>query len=199
MQSPSHFTVLFLGYILQSAELAKHIFNVKLIPSILDYMNKTSLFVDKEASLKLQFATARLKELNANIDKLVSLLLNTTSPALLERLKTLEADKANTENVTAEIKRSNEVSTLSKRQLETVFVTAQRLFIDGSLQSLKTVCDTLIDKVVIYPDHVEIKFAFRKSTIMSRKSHYSAYSINSYVDRRNHFESTYWYGGGEGS
>lgn len=133
------------------------IFDSSMIPKILDNIN--DFIIEKESSVKLSKINAenRIKELSKQIDNLVDVIANTGSKAVIERLESLENEKAVIEDKIYRLNRELSKKMISKTQLKRLFSRAKNLFEQGTLDASKKLIDLFVERVDVYKDHIEIK------------------------------------------
>lgn len=100
----------------------------------------------------------RIAETDKGINNIVNLVVSTGSAALAEKLKELEAEKAQLEISLKEAERKLSEMTVDEAQLKKAFSKAKRLLKSGSLKNRKAIVQQYVRQVVIYPDRIEVEF-----------------------------------------
>ena len=146
------------GWVLQ--KLSNYVFSDKYIPYVTKEYNHYINNKSKGFKGKYQAYTAKLNEIQKEIDKIVSLLLQTSSPTLINKLNELEEEKVKVESSLEQLKRDNLCKLFTEDDIRAVFATIREKLKSGNLQSIKQVIDTYIDKIVIYPNEARVHFNF---------------------------------------
>lgn len=128
-----------------------------MIPKIYDNINQ--FILEKEGGVKLSKINAenRLKEVSKQIDNLVDVIADTGSKAVIERLESLEKEKALIEAKVFNFDRELSKKVISKARLKKLFSKAKSLFEQGTLDASKKLIDLFVESVNVYKDHIEIK------------------------------------------
>jgi site-specific DNA recombinase len=146
------------GWIVE--RLSDYVFSDKYATKITDEYNRYIRSRNQSFNKRNSTYMARMKELNKDIDRTVSLLLQTTSNALTGKLQELEAEKAQTEYALAELERDNRQKEFTEAEIKAVLARIRELLNAGTLETLKTIVDKFISKVVVKPDGVIVHFNF---------------------------------------
>jgi len=209
-------------------ELSKCIFDESILPTVAGYYNSKVIKANENITQSLKTLTSRLTAIDKDIDKIVELLTQASSRALLEKLSTFESEKLTLEQRIAKIERCFDKTDTSITEVSKVFNGAKKMFKEGTLSGTKKLIDLFVDKIILYEDRVEIKLSFRKkesqaiaeNSLTAQESITSIIvpladeeAINTYIFNENALESgvitnqkndlyadnTYRRGGGEGS
>lgn len=146
------------GWVLE--QLSNYVFNDKYIPYITKEYNKYINNNNRKYNGKFQALTVRQKELQKDIDKIVALLLQTSSPTLIKKLDDLEADRVQVESTLEQLNRDNLCTAFTEDDIKAVFVSIRDKLKSGNLQSIKQVIDTYINQIVVFPTEVRVQFNF---------------------------------------
>lgn len=141
-------------------QLNCYVFNDYYIPYVTKEYNRYINDKSRKYSGQYQAYTIRLKEIQKDIDKIVTLLLQTNSPTLIKRLDELEADRVQVECALEQLNRDNLCTAFTEKDIKAVFVGIREKLKSGNLKSIKQVIDTYINQIVIYPNEARIQFNF---------------------------------------
>ncbi|MBQ3562304.1 MAG: recombinase family protein, partial [Clostridia bacterium] len=132
-------------------------FSKDVIPKLYDRINTFLKDKNSDVDLSMKSYKTRLKEVKRQIDNLVSVIAETGSKSVVERLNELEKEKILIENQIETLNAKISQATISKETISILFGQAKRLFENGTLESSKKLIDLFVEKVIIYKDHIEIK------------------------------------------
>ena len=192
-------------------ELSQNIFDEKLLPLIYAQFTKYNTSADTEQTKTIQVIHSQIQIIEKDIESVVNLLIQTSSKTLLERLETLENDKAAFEQKLYNIKAVNKNSTMSYGEMIALFNGAKAMFKDGSLKSIKRLIELFVEFVAIHDESVEIKFSFNKNNpndLNEIDSHGHNFNQTNLIKTAKKpvlsglsdvLNNTYWRGGGEGN
>lgn len=138
--------------------LSEKVFDKGILPSIISKYNDFALTKNKEFILMKNQLENRIAETDKGINNIVNLVVSTGSAALAEKLKELEAEKAQLEISLKEAERKLSEMTVDEAQLKKAFSKAKRLLKSGSLKNRKAIVQQYVRQVVIYPDRIEVEF-----------------------------------------
>ena len=141
-------------------KLSEVLFNPKVIPQLVKEYNTYIYNKNSEARDRIEILKKELKILDRKIENTVDLLIEMNSDSLKKKLKELEsqAEKLRYELSEAE----NEMSTpiYTEEKIAKLFKKAEEKLKSGALASRRMIIDQYIDKIVIYPDKIEIYINF---------------------------------------
>lgn len=153
------------------SELAKIVFNDSIIPEIhkgyndyLQQKNNGSLAVQK--GLK-----QGIGEINRQMDNIVSVISQTPSNVLVEKLNELDARKKALEEGLYEIQNGCEKKLVSAENLAIAFANARQMLESKQLSNIKVLIERFVHKIIINGDEIEIQFNLN---VGSRVTSYSA-------------------------
>jgi hypothetical protein len=137
-------------------KLSSVIFNPNVIPALVREYNDYIAQKSGSAKSTLESLKKELASVDNKISKTVDLMIETGSAAMKAKLAELEASK---EKLTFEISRL-EVE-LGKEQyteekVRGLFVAAEKQLRNGTLANRRAVIEQYVDKVVVYPEKIEI-------------------------------------------
>lgn len=101
-----------------------------------------------------------MKATQKEIEKVISLLLQTDSLTLIGKLSELEAEKIQLESSIAQLNQDNLQGEFTENEIKTVFASIREKLKSGDLRNIKQVIDTYINQIVIYPDEARVQFNF---------------------------------------
>lgn len=136
--------------------LCSVLFNPAVIPSLVREYNAYIAEKSGSAKHKLESLKKELAQLDHKISKTVDLMIETGSAALKAKLAEFESNK---ERLSFEINRLEiEVKgeQYSEDRIRTLFQSAENQLKNGTLANRRAVIDQYVEKVVIYPDKIEI-------------------------------------------
>ena len=137
-------------------QLSKSIFNPVVIPALLSQYNA---YVEKKSSGVTRRAEAlrgEIKKLERKITNAVDLMIDTGSTALRDKLKELEAMKEKLLFELSEVEALSSHQTFTEGQIRRLFESAERQMKNGTLANRRRIIDEYVDKVLVYPDKIEI-------------------------------------------
>jgi len=153
------------------SELSYLIFNDEIIPKVaegyrqhLREQNKTGLFV-------LDALNKQTADIQSNMDNLVSVIMKSTSDALVSKLNALDAEK---QALIKKQRRMNNDCTLTgptEDDLLSAFKLAREMLRTGRLPNIKALIERYVHKVIVSGASIEVQFNLN---LTSRVVKYSA-------------------------
>lgn len=140
--------------------ISEYVFSDKFIPKITQEYNQYIRSKNHTYNAHHDTLTHRIASLDKDIDRTVSLLLQTTSNALTVRLQELESERARVQFTLDELLCNNRQKEFTEADIKTVFAKIRDLLTDGTLETVKTVIDNFVSQIVINPDNVVVQFNF---------------------------------------
>ena len=128
-----------------------------MIPKLCDRINAFLKDKNSDVDLSMKSYKTRLKDVTRQIDNLVSVIAETGSKAVIERLNILEKERILIENQVETLNAKISQATISKETITILFGQAKKLFENGTLESSKKLINLFVEKVIIYKDRIEIK------------------------------------------
>ena len=141
-------------------KLSEYVFHDKYIPRITKEYNQFLKSKNSEYQSEYKGYQSQLKDLSRKIDSLVDMLMKTQSEILLDKLKTMEAEKVQLEAKLQTIEQNGSTTQLAENDVCQAFGKIRELMKTGDLRNIKQVIDTYISKIIVYPKNVEIHFNF---------------------------------------
>lgn len=111
---------------------------------------------DGEDKDKIRTLRQNLKTVEQKIANIVNIIANTGSAALVTQLTQLEREKELLDVQIQEEERSAEESELDEDAILAAFRQAQKMFHNGTLPQMEQIIILYLDRVVVFPDYVEI-------------------------------------------
>ena len=138
--------------------IEKIVFDVSRIQRLVKRYNECLNELNTDVNKRISKLHSNLKSINQKIDNIVGVIASTGSQALLDTLDNLEKEK---QELVLKIKAEEQSSnsrTLSYKDIAEAMKRAQKMFRDGSLPEKKQLVNLYLNKVTVYPEHVEIVF-----------------------------------------
>ena len=98
----------------------------------------------------------RARHLMQKITNIVNIIANTGSAALVTQLTQLEREKELLDVQIQEEERGTKEDDLDEEAIRAAFRQAQKMFHSGTLPQMEQIINLYLDKVLVYPDYVEI-------------------------------------------
>jgi site-specific DNA recombinase len=140
------------------ARLAEFIFDGTLLPKLLEEYKSYKNNADSEAVREIERADKRLRAINREIANIVSVIAKTGSQALNDKLTELESEKKTLLSLLESRKIEADKTGIAMKELRIHFRRAKQMFTNGTLSTGRKLIDKYIDKIVMYKDHIEIRF-----------------------------------------
>ena len=140
--------------------LSEYVFSDKYAAKITDEYNQYVRNNNNSYSIQRDAYITRLKNLDKDISRTVSLLLQTTSNALTDKLKELEIEKAQVQYSLNELEQNSQQKEFSKTEIKAVLSKIRELLSAGTLDTIKTLIDKFVSIIIVYPEDVIVHFNF---------------------------------------
>ena len=198
-------------------ELARNIFDDSLFPVIAEYFNEYNAQKHEHSRKALEVARKTVTRIDNDINALIELLTKTSSMSLINRLDQLESEKSKAEEIVNKLQMTLPIGALDYQQIKEIFDGAKDAFSKRSLDSIKSLVNAFVDKIVLYNDRAEIKFTFKKSgpppcrrmLSSEQETSHNFFGANNGKSVKmpllsrfydvSSAENTHWRGGGEGN
>ena len=105
---------------------------------------------------KIRSLRQNLKTVEQKIANIVNVIANTGSAALVTQLTQLEREKELLDVQIQEEERGTKENDLDEDAIRAAFRQAQKMFHSGTLPQMEQIINLYLDKVLVYPDYVEI-------------------------------------------
>jgi len=141
--------------------LGEHILDDSLIPHITEYYNCRIQLANNETNLEIMNLHKQKKEIARQLENIINVISNTGSNALVAKLSELEDEQR---EINSRIACLDSVAPgiLRNEDVAEAFHLARELITCKSLPALKKLVHMFVDKVIIYPDRVDVYFNFCK-------------------------------------
>lgn len=139
-------------------QLADKVFDLELLPEIISKYNDFAKQKNGELYTNKKMIKARLAEVEKGINNIVGIVVSTGSAALMDKLKNLEAEKADLENTLTELEVSLSQMEVSEDTLRSAFEKAKEMLKSGSLANKKAIVEHYVKQITIHRDTIDIEF-----------------------------------------
>lgn len=140
--------------------LAEYVFGNELVPQVTKDYNAFLLEQSGGSKQQVKELTKRMQELQRQIDTALELVMQSKAHSILERLETLEKDKASIEMEIRELESAHPIQQVDECEVRAVFAQIRRQLAEGSLPHLQRVIETYVYRIEIHPDKVIVVFNF---------------------------------------
>lgn len=141
-------------------KLSEVLFNPIVIPQLVKEYNTYIYNKNSEARDRIEILKKELKTLDRKIENTVDLLIEMNSDSLKKKLKELEAQAEKLKYELAEAENEIDTPIYTEGKIAMLFKKAEEKLKSGALASRRMIIDQYIDKIVIYPDKIEIYINF---------------------------------------
>lgn len=132
------------------------VFDESRIPGIVQAYRQLNQQESGEEGEKLRTLRQNLKTVEQKIANIVNVITNTGSAALVNQLNQLEKEKEQLDFQIQLESRDRREKELSENAIREAFRQAQKMFHSRTLPQLEQLINLYLDKVLVYPDYVEI-------------------------------------------
>ena len=132
------------------------VFDESRIPGIVQAYRELCQQEDGEDKEKIRTLRQNLKTVEQKIANIVNIIANTGSAALVTQLTQLEREKELLDVQIQEEERDTKENDLDEEAIRAAFRQAQKMFHSGTLPQMEQIINLYLDKVLVYPDYVEI-------------------------------------------
>ncbi len=139
-------------------QLSEFVFNQKILPEILKKYNDYATSKNTTLMSSINSTKTKLKKIEKGIDNIVNAVMQTGSLALTEKLKELEETKACMENELQKLNIKLNSAIVDESKIKNAFIQAKKALKNGSLKNKKSIIEQYVNKVIIYPDKIEMEF-----------------------------------------
>ncbi len=137
-------------------KLSTVLFNPDVIPRLLTEYNDYIAKKSGSAVNQIEALQAELREVDRKITNTVNLMIDIGSAALKEKLSELEARKEKLQFALTEAEAVLKQATVSEERIRALFHSAELQLKNGTLANRRAIVDQYINKVMIYPDRIEV-------------------------------------------
>ena len=132
------------------------VFDESQIPGIVQAYRELCQQEDGTDKEKIRTLRQNLKTVEQKIANIVNIIANTGSAALVTQLTQLEREKELLDVQIQEEERDTKENDLDEEAIRAAFRQAQKMFHSGTLPQMEQIINLYLDKVLVYPDYVEI-------------------------------------------
>ena len=132
------------------------VFDESRIPGIVQAYRELCQQEDGTDKDKIRTLRQNLKTVEQKINNIVNIIANTGSAALVTQLTQLEREKELLDVQIQEEERDTKENELDEEAIRAAFRQAQKMFHSRTLPQLEQIINLYLDKVLVYPDYVEI-------------------------------------------
>ena len=145
-------------------KIEEALFDKELIESIMSQFQEYMRHRDADANAEVKRLVKKVQQIDTKVNNLVEILAEVGSNAfqkgaILEKLDTLERDKASIQSKIDGEKERLESRVPTKKAIMDSFIEARRLFKSQSLEEMQQLVDQYVDKVIVYEDRVEVSLS----------------------------------------
>ena len=141
-------------------KLSEYLFNTDKVSEITQTYNE---YIKQQNNEFLE-TKIRLNEcitsINSKISNLINVIENGGSISVVQRINELEKTKSEYETYLFELDNDHNIVQYSEQYITEQLLLAKKLFKSGTLKLTKSLINRFIDKVIIYPNKIEIKINF---------------------------------------
>lgn len=146
------------SYVLE--KMAGMLFDIRIAPKIAQYYNgyreeNDRLYLDAQKALE-----AELAECQKNIDSLVELVIKNPSNIFLEKIEQQEARREDIRRKITEHSLQKSSSKVETYEVAQAMEYAKHLLMSKKLPNMQRLVSLFVDKVMVYPDKIFIRFNF---------------------------------------
>lgn len=137
--------------------LSERLFDDRLLPRL---EQEYALFLKKQGGTdaeEYERLQRRHGELDRQIANIVSVIMNTGSAALSEKLRELEQLRAQVEHSLSDIEQRQREQALAGKQLAEAFHKAKAMLEQGTLESCREVVQAYVERVTVFDEHIVIR------------------------------------------
>ena len=139
-----------------SSYLLSDKYTAKITNEYNQYIHRKNKAFDSQYDVNVK----RLESLNSDINRTVSLLLQTTSNALTERLEKLEKEKAEVARFLVELEQGHIQKKFTQEEVTAALRRVRELLKVGTLETTKALVYKFIDHVIVKSDLIVVHFNF---------------------------------------
>ncbi len=103
------------------------------------------------------------KSLEGDIEYLITMIIKKRTEALFEKLEKMEEEKANLQSKLRKLEQTRKNSPVSQSDIEYTLWHAQKMLKNKTLSNTKQLIESLVDRVIVYEDYIQIKSTFAKT------------------------------------
>lgn len=141
------------------SELENRIFNDEAIPVLAKQLNEYQKSKETNVVTDKQRITKKLEGIERQIQNIVNAVANgLNNPAFLEKMESLEGDKAELETKLLELQSIKEKAAITEESLRQLLSEFKDHITSRNLPEIKKFIGSYVEKVIVYKEHVEVIF-----------------------------------------
>ncbi|MEG2929664.1 MAG: hypothetical protein RR846_08970, partial [Oscillospiraceae bacterium] len=141
-------------------KLSEYVFNDDCIPTITKEYNKFLLYKNKDYNGKIKVLQNQLKQINSDIEKVIVLLMQTSSKILIEKLENYEKEKTIIDTKLKTLTEDNKKEMFLEKDIKVVFSKIRNLLANANIKNIQQIIDAYIDKIIVYPNEIKVQLNF---------------------------------------
>ena len=146
-------------------KLSEFVFDDRLIPVLTKEYKSYQLEKNNKIFERRDNFEKRIKELSREISNIVTVIANTASIALAEKLTEMESEKAQMLTKLKQIEDDCCLKAVEESEIAEAFKTARKLLANRNLSTLQKLIDVYVDRVIVFKDRVEVFFNFTENFV----------------------------------
>ena len=151
-------------------KLSEYVFSDKLASKITAEYNRHIQERNYSYSAQHTAHMTRMKELQRDIDRVVSLLIETNSNALTTKLRELEAEQARSRFLLEELESGVQAEAYTEADIREVLSRIRGMLKTGTMESITNIIEKFVACVTVNPDDVIVRFNFFPEFTLSIES-----------------------------
>ena len=170
-------------------ELANIIFDDAMIPKMKQEYSLYFAEQNQETRTTTKAVKKEINDITKQINNIVSVIAQTASGTLVEKLNELEARKIDLENHLRELGAQSTAQEISEEELARSFKQAREMFKEGKLSTVRVLLERFLKKVTVKGEEIVIEFNLATPT---RVVSYSGLHTNSENSKTPHVYAVFW-------
>ena len=134
------------------------------IKSITDYYNEYFCNQKGEHKSEISSLNRKIKDIEIELKKIAEIIIRVDSETLIDRLLELENNKRILTEQKKQLENCEHIR-ISENDIQKLFAQAIYLFSENDSASLKRIINIFVDKILVYPDNIEVYFNFKKMIV----------------------------------
>ncbi len=144
-------------------KIAENVFDDTLLEKLTEYYNGFKEMCNEELNGKKTALEKKIKNLEGDVEYLITMMIKKRTEALFGKLEKMEEEKANLQSELRKLEQTQKTSPVSQSDIEYTLWHAQKMLKNKTLSNTKQLIESLVDRVIIYEDYIQIKFTFAKT------------------------------------
>ena len=126
----------------------------------MEYYNGFKEKCNDELNGKKTALEKKIKSLEGDVEYLITMMIKRRTEALFEKLEKMEEEKANLQSELRKLEQTQKTSPVSQSDIEYTLWHAQKMLKNKTLSNTKQLIESLVDRVIVYEDYIQIKFTW---------------------------------------